>query len=90
MWMANWNLLKWLTDDTRMTVTMINFRGNIEDKMKNIKKKQQVICLSVNINYVINNYFCLCNDWEKHIQEENICFIKREVGQKNYYLFMNI
>ena len=40
MWMANWNLLKWLTDDTRMTVTMINFRGNIEDKMKNIKKKK--------------------------------------------------
>ena len=27
---------------------------------------------------------------KKHIQEENICFIKREVGEKNYYLFMNI
>ena len=39
MWMANWNLLKWLTDYTRMTVTMVNFRGNIDDKMKNIKKK---------------------------------------------------
>lgn len=26
-----------------MTVTMINFRGNIEDKMKNIKKKNQVM-----------------------------------------------
>lgn len=72
-----------------MTVTMVNFTGNIEDKMKNIKKKQ-AICLSVTINYVINNYFYLFYDWEKHIQEVNICFIKREVGEKNYYLFMNI
>lgn len=57
MWMANWNLLKWLTDDTRMTVTMINFRGNIEDKMKNIKKKNRLFAFQLILTMLLITIF---------------------------------
>lgn len=57
MWMANWNLLKWLTDDTRMTVTMINFRGNIEDKMKNIKKKTRLFAFQLILTMLLITIF---------------------------------